>query len=147
MALDFFVQKDIVNTVMRCRPVSSRLITILLRATLFNIRVAQAYYLTSHYDDNEMKEFYDQLQNVVDQTPKLCKGTGMQKWARMLVKTGKALVDTSAMTTQVRGDSDFWSLPPLTMSCWRTLLVITKHAEDGPGIAQTDNTTTRLTRF
>ena len=28
--------------------------------------------------------------------------------ARMLVKTGKAFVDTSAMTTQMRADSDFW---------------------------------------
>ena len=27
---------------------------------------------------------------------------------------------------------------------WRTLLVITKHPEDGYGIAQMDNTTTRL---
>ena len=38
----------------------------------------------------------------------------------------------------------FWSLPPLTILCWRTLLVITKHPEDEPGIAQVDNTTTRL---
>ena len=34
----------------------------------------------------------------------LCKETEMQKWARMLVKTGKALVDPSAMTTQMRED-------------------------------------------
>ena len=30
----------------------------------------------------------------------LCKETGMQKWARMLMKTGKAFVDPSAMTKQ-----------------------------------------------
>ena len=71
----------------------------------------------------------------------------MQKWVRMLLKTGKAFVDPSEMTTQMREDSDFWSLPPLTILCWRTLLVITKHPEDGPGIAQTDNTTTRLITF
>ena len=35
-----------------------------------------------------------------------CKETGMQKWARMLVETGKAFVDPSAMTTQMRQDSD-----------------------------------------
>ena len=29
-----------------------------------------------------------------------CKETGMQKWARMLVETGKAFVDPSAMTIQ-----------------------------------------------
>ena len=32
----------------------------------------------------------------------LCKETGMQKWARMLVETGK----TSAMTLQMIEDSD-----------------------------------------
>ena len=35
----------------------------------------------------------------------------MQKWARILVETGKAFVDPSAMMTQMREDSDFWSLP------------------------------------
>ena len=71
----------------------------------------------------------------------------MQKWARILVETGKAFVNPSAMMTQMRGDSDFWSLPPLTILCRRTLLVITKHPEDGPGIAQVDNTTARLIIF
>ena len=41
----------------------------------------------------------------------LCTETYIQKWARMLVKTGKAFVDSSAMTTQIREDSDFSSLP------------------------------------
>jgi len=57
----------------------------------------------------------------------LCKETRMQQWARMLMETGKAFVDRSAVMTQMRGNSDFWSLPPLTILCWRTLLVITKH--------------------
>ena len=38
----FLVHKDIVNTVMGCRPVSSRLITIHLRAVPFNITIEQA---------------------------------------------------------------------------------------------------------
>ena len=71
----------------------------------------------------------------------------MQKWARMLVETGKAFVDPSAMMTQMREDSDFWSLPPLMILCCRTLLVITKHPENGPGIAQMDNITARLIAF
>ena len=68
----------------------------------------------------------------------------MQKRAGMPMETGKAFVDPSAMTTQMREDSDFWSLLPLTIFCWRTPLVITKHPEIGPGIAQVDNTTARL---
>ena len=71
----------------------------------------------------------------------------MQKWARMLVETGKAFEDLSAKKTQMREVSDFWSLPPLTILCWQTLLVITKHSYDGPDIAQMDNTTTRLITF
>ena len=71
----------------------------------------------------------------------------MQKWARMLVETGKAFEDLSAMTTQMREDSDYWSFPSLTILCRRTLLVITKHVKDGPGIAQMGNTTTRLMTF
>ena len=55
---------------MGCHQVSSRLITIRLRAVTFNITVVQAYAPTSDYDDNEVEEFYDQLQNVIDQTPK-----------------------------------------------------------------------------
>ena len=66
----FLVHKDIVNTVMGRQPVSSRLITIRLRAVPFNITKVQAYAPTSDYDDNEIEEFYDQLQNVIDQTPK-----------------------------------------------------------------------------
>ena len=66
----FLVHKDIVNTVMGRRPVSSRLNTIRLRAVPFNITIVQANAPTSHYDDNEIEEFYDQLQNVTDQTPK-----------------------------------------------------------------------------
>ena len=99
----FLVHKDNVNTVMRCRPVSSRLITIRLRAVPFNITIVQAYAPTSDYDDNKIEEFYDQLQNVIDQdrrrTFPLCKETGMQKWAGMLVEIGKAFVDPSATMT------------------------------------------------
>ena len=58
------------STVMGCRPVSSKLITIRLRAVPFNITIVQVYAPMSNYDDNETEEFYDQLQNVIDQTPK-----------------------------------------------------------------------------
>ena len=55
---------------MGCHPVSSRLITIRLRAVPFNITIVQVYAPTSDYDGNEIKEFYDQLLNVIDQTSK-----------------------------------------------------------------------------
>ena len=43
----FLIHKDIVNTVMGCRPVSSRLIAIRLRAVPLNITIVQAYAPTS----------------------------------------------------------------------------------------------------
>ncbi|XP_012934855.1 uncharacterized protein LOC106011070, partial [Aplysia californica] len=55
---------------MGCRPISSRLITIRLRAVPFNITIIQAYAPTSNYDEQAVKGFYDQIQEVIDQTPK-----------------------------------------------------------------------------
>ena len=66
----FLIHKDIVNTVMGCRPVSSRVIIIRLRAVPFNIAIVQTYAPTSDYKGNEIEECYDQPQNVIDQTPK-----------------------------------------------------------------------------
>ena len=68
--VEFLVHKDIVNTVMGCRPVSSRLITIRLKAVPFNITIVQACAPTSDYDDNEIEELNDQPHNVIDQTLK-----------------------------------------------------------------------------
>ena len=50
-------------------PVSSWLITICLKASRFNITIIQAYAPTTDYD-NDTEDFYDQLQEVIDQTPK-----------------------------------------------------------------------------
>ena len=47
------------------------LIAIRQRAVPFKITVVQMYAPTSDNDENEVeKQFYDQLQNVIDQTPK-----------------------------------------------------------------------------
>ena len=54
---------------MGCRAVSIRLIAIHLKAVPFNITIIQAHVPTSNDDDNEIEEFYEQLQNVIDQTP------------------------------------------------------------------------------
>ena len=56
----FLVHKDVMNTVMGCRQLSSRLITIHRRAVPFNITLVQAYFPTLDYDDNEVEEFLEQ---------------------------------------------------------------------------------------
>ena len=71
------------------------------------------YALTSDYDDNEIEEFYDQLHIVINQTPKkdilVVKGDWNAKVGKDAMKPGEAFADHSAMTTQMREDSDFWS--------------------------------------
>ena len=61
---------DTVNTIMGCRTVSSRLIAIRLKASPFSITITQAYAPTTDYDDDDIEDFYDQLQEVTDQAPK-----------------------------------------------------------------------------
>ena len=55
---------------MGCRPLSSRLIAIRLKTSPFNITIIKAYAPTTDYDDDDIEDFYDQLQEVIDQTPK-----------------------------------------------------------------------------
>ena len=84
-----------------------RLITIHLRAVPCNITVAQAYAPTSDYDDSEIEEFYDQLENVIDQKLKknilVVQGDLNAKEGKDAYETGKAFTNLSAMTTQMRG--------------------------------------------
>ncbi|KAK3871096.1 hypothetical protein Pcinc_023742 [Petrolisthes cinctipes] len=64
----FLVNKTIKNTLMGCQPVSSRLITIRLRAKPFNITVIQAYAPTKDYDDEYVEDFYSQIQDIINKT-------------------------------------------------------------------------------
>ena len=64
------MHKNTVNCVMTCCPISSRLITIRLRVSPFNITIIQAYAPTSNYRDDDVEYFYEELQNVLDKTPK-----------------------------------------------------------------------------
>ena len=56
--VEFFVHKDIASAVLGCRKVSSRLISIPLRAAPFNITIIQVYAPTSRHDDSEIDHFY-----------------------------------------------------------------------------------------
>ena len=66
----FLIHKDTVNAIMGCRPASSRFITIRLKASPFNITIIQDYTPTTDYTIDDIEDFYDQLQEVIDQTPK-----------------------------------------------------------------------------
>ncbi len=49
-----------------CQPISSRLISLRLRSSPFNITIIQAYAPTSDYNDEEIENFYEQLQEITD---------------------------------------------------------------------------------
>ena len=53
-----------------CLPVSSRLITIRLRVSPFNITIIQAYAPTWNYDDDAAEDVYGHLKEILDQSPK-----------------------------------------------------------------------------
>ena len=55
---------------MGCRPVSSRLITIPLKASPFSITITKVYAPTTDYDDDDIEDIYDQMQEVIDQAQK-----------------------------------------------------------------------------
>ena len=135
---------------MECHPVSSRLITIHLRAVPFNITIVQAYAPASDYDDNEIEEFYDQLQSVIDQKPRKNTSVVQGDWKATVGK------DACGNWQGICGpfcndDTNERGLRILKFSTFNlvlaNILVITNHPEDCTGIAQMDNTTTRLIKF
>ena len=66
----FLVHKDTVKSVMGCEPISSRLIKIRLRAKPFNITIIQAYAPTTDHSADDVENFYDQVQEIIDQVHK-----------------------------------------------------------------------------
>ena len=96
---------------MRCRPVSSRLTAIRLRAVPSDITIVQAYAPTSDYDDNKIEELYDQLQNVIDQTPKkdilVVQGDWNAEVGRDACGNWQGICRPSC-NDETNEDSDFW---------------------------------------
>ena len=66
----FLVHKSIKSAMLGCQPISSRIITIRLRAKPLNITIIQVYAPTTDYDDEHMGQFYNQIQAVIDKVNK-----------------------------------------------------------------------------
>ena len=58
------------NCVIDCCPISNRLITTRLKAKPFNITIIQTYTPTSAYSNEDVEVFYEELQKVLNKTPK-----------------------------------------------------------------------------
>ena len=62
------VHRDTANFVMGCNYISSRLISIRIKASPFNITVFQGYAPTIEYSDKDIEIFYKELQEIIDKT-------------------------------------------------------------------------------
>ena len=122
----FLVHKDIVKSVIECRPISSRLMTERLRASPFNITIIQVYAPLFSYDDSEVDEFYREMRSLVEQTPKLdilvVQGdwNGMRKLEKMHKKTGEKFVDLSEIRKPMTEGSSSSTSQPTSTLCWQT---------------------------
>ena len=65
----FIVRKEVVGSVINCIPTSSRLISIRISARPHNITVIHVYSPTLNLEDEEDKQFYEQLDSIIAKTP------------------------------------------------------------------------------
>ena len=137
------------NVIMGYRPVSSRLNTVRLKASPFNITIIQIYAPTTDYDDDDFEDFYDQLQEVIDQAPKKDILVVQGDWnAKIGEDASKNWKETCGQycnpETNERG------LRLLEFASYNNLKVAntfgpTNHLEAGHGTAQEEATTIRST--
>ena len=73
------VNKRIQNALHACNLKEDRMISILFQDKPFNIMVIQIYALTSSNEETEVEQFYKNIQDLLELTPKKDVLTGMQK--------------------------------------------------------------------
>jgi len=66
----FMVHKAMTGSVIACEPRSSRMISIRLAATPKNITIIQVYGPTCTHTDEDIEEFYQNLDSLINTTPK-----------------------------------------------------------------------------
>ena len=65
------VNKRIWNTVLACNLQNDRMILVCFQGKPFKITVIQVYALTTNAEEAEVEWFYEDLQDVLEQTPKM----------------------------------------------------------------------------
>ena len=77
------VNKRVQNAVLGCNLKSDRMISVHFQGKPFDITVIQVYAPTSNAEETEAEWFYEELQDLLELTPKKdvlsLQGTGMQK--------------------------------------------------------------------
>ena len=79
------VNKRVRNAVLGCSLKNDRMISVHFQGKPFNITVIQVYAPTSNIEEAEVERFYEDLQDLLELTPKKkmsfsSYGTGMQKY-------------------------------------------------------------------
>ena len=62
--------KRVQNAVLGCNLKNDRMISVHFQGTPFNITVIQVYVPTSNTEEAEVKQFYEDLQDLLERTPK-----------------------------------------------------------------------------
>ena len=74
------VNKRVWNAVLGCNLKNDRMISVYLQSKPLNIMVIQVYAPTTNAEEAEVEWFYEDLQDLLELTPKKdVQGTGMQK--------------------------------------------------------------------
>ena len=64
------VNKRVWNAVLRCNLKNDRVISVRFQGKPFNITVIQVYATTSNAEEVEVEQFYEDLQDLLELTPK-----------------------------------------------------------------------------
>ena len=64
------VNKRVQNAALRCSPKNNRMISVLFQGKPFNITVIQVYAPTGNTEETEVERFYEDLQDLLELTPK-----------------------------------------------------------------------------
>ena len=64
------VNKRVQNTVLGCNLKNDRMISVCFQSKPFNSMVIQIYALTSNAENAEVEQFYEDLQDLLELTPK-----------------------------------------------------------------------------
>ena len=77
------VNRRVQNAVLGCSLINDRMISVHFQDKPFNIMIIQPYAPTSNAEEAEVERFYEDLQDLLELTPKKMSfslyGTGMQK--------------------------------------------------------------------
>ena len=77
------VNKRVQNAVLGCTLKNNRMISVHFQGKTLNITVIQAYAPTTYAEEDEVEQFYEDLQDLLELTPNKMsfssEGTGMQK--------------------------------------------------------------------